>query len=140
MTHLPSLDALKTQAKQLKQALAAKGQDLAHGQCLDLIARQHGLRDWNTLHAKLGNTPPALALGQHVTGRYLGQPFKGEVISLAALGDSHTRVTLRFEKPVDVVPFDSFSNFRQQVSVVLTADRRTVEQTSDGTPHMVITS
>lgn len=139
MTDLPSLDALKAQAKQLKQALGARGQDMSHGQCLDLIARQHGMRDWNTLHAKLGNMPPRLALGQRVAGRYLGQPFKGEVIALAHLGADHNRVTLRFDEAIDVVPFDSFSNFRRQVNVVLTRDLRTVEETSDGTPHMVVT-
>ncbi len=140
MTDLPSLYALKAQAKQLKLALATKGQGMAHGQCLDLIARQHGHRDWNTLHARAGNMPPALRMGQRVTGRYLGQPFTGEVIAMAAMGDAHNRITLRFDKAVDVVPFDSFSNFRKQVNAVVTRDLRTVEETSDGTPHLVLTA
>jgi len=106
-----------------------------------LIAHQYGYRDWNTLHAAVGNRPPPapVQLGMRVSGRYLGHPFDGEVIAVRALGEGERyRVTLAFDEPVDVVTFDSFSAFRSRVSA--TVDRRgiTAEKTSDGQPHMVL--
>ena len=49
----------KTAAKRLRTALKEKKIDLSHGECLDLVARQLGLKDWNVLAAKLGGAPPA---------------------------------------------------------------------------------
>jgi len=43
----------KTQAKSLRRALAADGTVLGHAHALELIARQNGARDWNTLSARL---------------------------------------------------------------------------------------
>lgn len=52
MTHdLPSTDDLKAQARRLRAALAGRGVDLPHGHALELVAAQHGARDWNTLSA-----------------------------------------------------------------------------------------
>ena len=56
---LPSLDAAKTQAKALRASLQATGQDISHAQALELIAKSLGFKDWNTLHAKIGNAPRA---------------------------------------------------------------------------------
>jgi hypothetical protein len=47
----PTLDALKGQAKRLRAALAADGDLISHCEALELIAKQNGYRDWNTLHA-----------------------------------------------------------------------------------------
>lgn len=49
--HLPSTDDLKQQARRLRTALAARGTELSHGHALELVAAQHGVRDWNTLSA-----------------------------------------------------------------------------------------
>lgn len=138
---LPSLDDLKAQAKRLRHELDAGGTPVNHSRALELMAHQYGYKDWNTLHAALGNQPlPApIALGQRVSGCYLGQAFEGEVIAVRALGEGERyRITLAFDDPVDVVTFDSFSAFRQRVSA--TIDRRgvTAEKTSDGQPHMVL--
>jgi hypothetical protein len=136
---LPPLDDLKAQAKRLRAALPAnESRPLTHGQSLDLVARQYGFRDWNTLHAAKGNTPDnPLTLGQKVTGTYLHQRFEGEIVSAARLGPSgRLRVTIVFDDPVDVVSFDSFSAYRHRVTVTLGTDGRTAEKTSDGTPHM----
>jgi len=65
MSH--SLDSLKTQAKSLRQSLAETGHNVSHAQSLELLAKQLGHRDWNTLHAKVGNAPPVLfQVGQTV--------------------------------------------------------------------------
>jgi len=46
----------KSMARALRSALAERDVDLSHSACLELVARQHGLSDWNTLSAKLA--PP----------------------------------------------------------------------------------
>lgn len=46
------LDA-KLMAKSLRQALAARNIALSHSDCLELVARQFGLADWNTLVARI---------------------------------------------------------------------------------------
>src|SRR5690606_31658729 len=48
-----TIDNAKAQAKALRAALQAQGTAISHAQALELIARQHGARDWNTLHARL---------------------------------------------------------------------------------------
>jgi hypothetical protein len=83
----------KSAAKRLRTALKEKRIDLSHGECLDLVARQLGLKDWNVLAAELDRSPdPATAIevpagwlldgentGSFVGGldpqqTYLGQP------------------------------------------------------------------
>ncbi|MBL0371637.1 hypothetical protein JJB09_06325 [Rhizobium sp. KVB221] len=141
-SRLPSLDDLKDQAKRLRDALARQGTTVNHSKALELVASQYGFRDWNTLHASLGNSPPkrTLTLGDRVNGRYLGQDFKGQVVAVQTLTSAHgmTRVTFDFDEPVDVVTFDSFSAYRKRVTCTLDADGRTVEKTSNGEPHMVL--
>ncbi|NMM44289.1 hypothetical protein HH303_07355 [Rhodospirillaceae bacterium KN72] len=138
---LPSLDALKAQAKRLRTELEASGNPVSHGQALELIARQYGFRDWNTLHARTGNAPPPppFTVGQIVEGTYLGQPFIGEVIGLQSqAGGSLYRLTLDFEEPIDVVTFDSFSNFRKRVSCTVDRNGRSPEKTSNGRPQVAL--
>ena len=138
-SQLPSLEDLKAQAKRLRATLAADGTPIGHSRALELLAHQHGYRDWNTLHAAIGNRPPPspVAVGDRVTGRYLSQPFEGEVIGVQALATpDRFRVTLQFDAPVDVVTFDSFSAYRQRVTGTIDRTGRTAEKTSDGRPHM----
>jgi hypothetical protein len=47
----------KAMAKSLKTALAARKLDLSHGECLDIVAAQFELDNWNVLSAKIENTP-----------------------------------------------------------------------------------
>lgn len=136
---LPSLQGLKDQAKRLRARLETDGTIIGHSKSLELLAHQYGYKDWNTLHAAIGNRPPPspVALGAEVHGHYLGQPFKGEVIAVAALtAPDKFRVTFQFDEPVDVVTFDSFSAFRQRVTCTIDRSGRTAEKTSDGRPHM----
>lgn len=43
----------KILAKRLRACLAEKSIDLSHGECLELVARQFGHADWNTMSAAL---------------------------------------------------------------------------------------
>lgn len=45
---------IKGMAKALRQALKDRNIDLSHSDCLELIARQFNLKDWNALSAVLG--------------------------------------------------------------------------------------
>ena len=44
----------KLMAKELRATLAGRGTDISHGEALELVARQFGARDWNTLAAAIG--------------------------------------------------------------------------------------
>ena len=134
-----NLDELKSQAKNLRNALSAQGTQLSHAQALETLAKQRGYRDWNTLVAAAGNRPAAsgYVLGQRVSGRYLGQPMSGEVIAVRPMGDSgHFRLTIQLDEPVDVVKFDSFSSFRSRINATVDSHGKTAAKTSDGQPHL----
>jgi hypothetical protein len=137
---LPSLDTLKDQAKRLRAGLAAGGQDIPHSKSLELLAAQYGFRDWNTLHAVIGNRPPLnpWMLGSRVKGHYLGQPFEATILGVQAVTaqPGRYRLTLDFDEPVDVVTFDSFSAFRKRVHCTIDETGRTVEKTSNGRPQV----
>lgn len=138
---LPTIEALKGQAKRLRVALEADGQQVGHSKALELLARQNGYRDWNTLHAAVGNQrlQNPLTVGERVRGTYLGQAFEGEVTGLSTLSKpGRFRVTLEFDDAVDVVAFDSFSNFRKRVSCVIDRTGVTIEKTSDGRPQLQV--
>lgn len=139
---LPSISTLKMQAKQLRAALEKRGEPLSHSQVLELIAQQQGFKDWNTLFAAVGNRPPVLYLrpGDRVAGKYLGQRFDAEVLGVqGSTAACRVRLTVKFDEPIDVVTFKSFSAFRQRVTCTLNSDAMTSEKTSDGEPHMVLT-
>jgi hypothetical protein len=137
---LPSLDALKDQARRLRSRLASEGDEVTHSKSLELVAAQYGYRDWNTLHAAVGNRPAfnPWMLGARVKGRYLGQAFEAEILSAQAISAKprRYRLTFKFDEPVDVVTFESFSAFRQRVTATIDESGRTVERTSDGRPHL----
>ncbi|PJE28121.1 hypothetical protein PSM7751_02039 [Pseudooceanicola marinus] len=135
----PSLETVKAQAKALRQALEAKGMAVSHAHALELIARQHGARDWNTLHARIGHrdAPGELVLGAKVTGHYLGHAYSGKIVALSGAA-GHRHVEIALDKPVDTVEFDSFSNWRQRIRGTLGKDGRSVRRTSNGTPHLTV--
>ena len=135
----PSPDALKAQARRLREAMAEKGTPLTHSAALETIARQYGHRDWNTAQAAARWANPARwQTGQRVRGRYLGQPFTGHIKTAGEASGGFWRLTLSFDEPVDVVTSLHFSNFRRQVRCVINAQGVTVERTSDGTPHLAL--
>ena len=129
----------KAQAKRLRAKLREAGNEISHSEALEMIASQHGARDWNTLSARsLSNEPAVLAIGDRVSGRYLSQPFEGRVLGLKQINGDQLRITLHFDEAVDVVTFDSFSAFRQRVSAEIGKDGRSKRKTSDGVPQMVL--
>jgi len=138
---LPSVAQMKAQAKRLRAALAAKGQDLSHSQALELLSAQYGFKDWNTASATASrpNHMP-FSVGDRVSGTYMQQPFDGEILSLSRVGPSgQYRVILQFDTPVDVVTFDSFSAFRSRVNVLIHPDGVAVKSTSNGEPYLRMT-
>lgn len=137
---LPSREAIKAQARRLRQTLAVEGNFLSHSETLELLASQHGFRDWNTMSAAIGNRPgQPFVLGQKVAGQYLGQKFRGEIIALAQLNEgARYRITLDLDEAVDVVSFDSFSALRKRINATIGRDGRTWEKTSNGLPQLQI--
>ena len=51
---------LRTQARRLREALAARDHAVSHSEALELLARTLGRRDWNTLAAEHGQAPASL--------------------------------------------------------------------------------
>lgn len=140
-----AIHSYKQQARRLREALSAEGRRLSHGEALELVARQHGFRDWNTLSAAEAKRPaganaaPAFTVGSRITGRYLDQPFTGTIRAVTALPDGeHLRLAIHFDEPVDVVTFDSFSAFRQRVHATVNSRGLSPQRTSNGIPHLVI--
>ncbi len=133
-----TLADLKANAKELRNAEQAAGHHITHAEALERIAKRHGARDWNTLYARVSK-PIRLGLGDRIRGRYMSQPFQGRVHAIeVADGAERMRLTLQFDTPVDVVKFDSFSSFRHRVSATIGRTGRSVDQTSDGQPHLIV--
>ncbi len=136
---VPSISELKQQAKRLRARLAEDGDFISHSESLELIARQYGKRDWNTLYAAAGNrraTP--VFVGARMKGRYLGQAFEGDVVAVNLLSPGRTRVTVVFDDAIDVVAFESFSAFRRRVTATIGNDGKSAEKTSDGVPQFIV--
>jgi hypothetical protein len=136
----PSTTSLKAEARALREERTRLGTPVSHGAALEEIARRHGYRDWNTAHAALPERVVSpLQVGQRVKGTYLRQPFTGLVIGVQLLSDmQHFQVTVKFDKPVDVVTSELFSAFRQRVTATVDLRGISPARTSDGEPHMRI--
>lgn len=136
VTPLPSRSALKTQARRLRDSLSDQGTIITHARALEMVARQWGYRDWNTLSAAAPADTPLWQIGQKVAGRYLGHPFSGRISAIQMKGTDHAHLVLDFDQPVDVVASPRFSALRRRVRCTVNALGRTVEKTSDGQPHV----
>ena len=134
-----TIEDAKAHAKALRAALRTLGTAISHAQALELIASQHGARDWNTLHARLAsrNAPPGPALSDRVRGRYLGQPFTGRIVGLSGPAN-HRHISIRFDTPVDVVRFESFSNLRRRINATIDEHGRSHRHTSGGEPQLIV--
>lgn len=136
-TQLPTIAEAKAQARRLRDRLRAEGTEIAHAKSLELLAQQHGFRDWNTFHAAIGNRPPeGFTPGGRVRGRYLGQAFEATVIGVEMPRPGWYRLDLDLDEAVDVVTFDSFSNFRKRIRGTIGPSGVSRERTSDGVPHL----
>ncbi len=135
---LQSLADAKAQARALRDKLAAEGTPISHSKALELVARQNGARDWNTLHARLSReAPQPFHVEQRIQGLYLGQRFAGRIVALSRAGTNFV-VSIRFDQPVDSVRFESFANMRRQIRATVGPDGRSPSTTSDGRPHLII--
>ncbi len=136
---IPTLAEAKQRAKDLRNTLAEKGSDISHSNALERVAQQYGYRDWNSFHVAVGNRPPqGWVVGEHVQGAYLSQRFKATVVAIEPLRPGWFRVELDLSEAVDVVTFDSFSNFRKRIRGVVGPLGTSAEKTSDGVPQLVI--
>ncbi|WP_068083456.1 glyoxalase superfamily protein [Polycladidibacter stylochi] len=134
-----SLTNLKRQAKNLKLALSEQGKPVSHSQALELVARQNGYKDWNSASALCEKQSGKLALqaGRQVQGEYMGQSFKGKLIAVKALGqDQFMQITVELDEAVDVVEFESFSNFRKRITCTLDRNGVSTSVHGNGLPHM----
>lgn len=134
---LPSIAAAKDQAKRLRAKLKSDGTTISHSEALELIAHQHGCRDWNTLHATIGDLNPVTwSVGDRVRGRYLSQPFEAVILAVGRVRPDWFRLTLELDQAVDVVSFDSFSALRKRVTGVIGPAGSSREKTSNGRPQL----
>ena len=146
MTIRSIMDA-KKRAAHLREIAAENGQALSHGRALEMVAREQGARDWNTLRAQLAKRGTvsddldiaALRTGMKVEGRYMNQPFAGRIVDTISEGEGR-RIAIHLDRPVDVVTFASFSNMRRRIRGTIGKDGRSKERTSDGNPHLMITA
>jgi hypothetical protein len=134
----------KTYAKRLRDALADEGIALSHGKALDIVARQNGARDWNTLAARTNDsaspvtmTGTPFAVGDHVEGAFNGKPATGRVIGLAeTIKPDLWRVTVKFSPAVDASTSENFRAARTRVEMVVGADGRSRRLTGTETGVM----
>lgn len=134
-------DQAKARARIIrKNHLAADGHPISYSAALERVAREQGCASWNVLSARLSNTPERpLQVGDRVAGLYLGQEFIGAVRAVRSLSEGRAfEIELEFDAPVDVVAFESFSNFRRRVRATVSEGGTSFAKTRDGVPHLVV--
>lgn len=106
---MPTLDRVKSMARELRNSLAAQGIHLPHSACLETVARQLGCTDWNMLKASCdaeaglsvsiiiehGREEEAAAFYQRAFGAIRGgvYTFEGQPISIdLRIGDVAVQV------------------------------------------------
>lgn len=138
----------KSHARRLRDALASEGISVSHGKALDLVARQQGVRDWNTLSARARRDAPVaesprsaapFGLGETVEGTFNDRPAKGRVIGLSeTIKPDLWRVTVHFDPPVDASTSDNFVVERRRVEMVVGSDGRSRRLTGTETGVMAL--
>lgn len=139
----------KTQARRLRDALAAEGIAISHARALELVARQNGARDWNTLAAIAGPARPIapeakhpaapFSVGEPVAGTFNGRPARGRVIGLEeTLRPGLWRATVAFDPPVDASTLPLLRAERRRVTMVVGADGRSRRLTGTETGVMAL--
>jgi hypothetical protein len=79
----------KSMAKPLRTALAGRHISLSHGTCLEMVARQLGFADWNTLSATLPSGEP-VEMHENAHCSFCGK-HQRDVRSLVEGGCSHAQ-------------------------------------------------
>ncbi len=136
---LPSAPQAKDQAKRLRTKMSEDGTAIGHAKSLELIAHQHGFRDWNAMNAAIETgSPEGWHNGDEVSGTYLSQPFTGKVIAVVEQSPGWFQLELQLDDAIDVVTSDAFSNLRARVGGVVGPKGHSQERTSDGKAHLQI--
>lgn len=137
--NLPDRSTIKLQAKRLRQSLETEGTSISHAEALELVAKQFGFRDWNTMSARISNaTRNELQVGHRVTGRYLGHAFSGILLGLQTLSGGRRQVAVRLDEPIDVVKSRWFSSYRRRITGTLEKNGTSYARTSDGQPVLAL--
>lgn len=136
---LPTASQAKDKAKRLRAEMVDAGTTIGHAKSLELIAHQHGFRDWNAMHSAIvSSSPKGWQNGDLVSGTYLSQPFTAKVIAVAEQRPGWFGLELQLDEAVDVVTSDAFSNLRARVRGVIGPKGHSQERTSDGTPQLQV--
>lgn len=136
---LPTATQAKELAKMLRAERLTDGEAITHSRALELIAARYGYRDWNTFHAAIGDlAPKGWTPGGRVRGRFMGHPFEADVLASEIVRPGWYRLTLDLDDAVDVVTFESFSNFRKRLVKVVGPAGTTQEKTSQGLVHLAL--
>lgn len=131
----------KHQARRLRQALSEEGIAISHGKALDLVARQSGTRDWNTLAANgkvetasiEGDTAP-YRVGQRIAGLFHTTPFDARIIAVEeTIKPELWRITLQFDPAIDVAMSPNLSMRRRRYTIVVGADGKSRRLTGSET-------
>ncbi len=132
----------KAQARRLRTALADDNMPVSHSRSLELVARLHGARDWNTLSAAPNGSRAPVApfsLGDRVAGTFNDAPAQGRVIGMSeTIKPDLWRVTIAFDPPVDVVTSKLFSSERRRMTVIVGADGRSRRLTGTETGKLAL--
>jgi hypothetical protein len=140
MTRESSSD-YKIHARKLRDALAADGITVSHTKALELVAKQNGARDWNTLAARpaMEGSAVPFAVGENVSGTFNGSPAQGRVIGLEeTIKPDLWRVTVAFNPPVNASTSEHFAAERRRVQMVVGVDGRTRRLTGTETGVMAL--
>jgi len=132
----------KHQARRLRQALSEEGITISHGKALDLVARQSGTRNWNTLAANGSNVEAAPAqddtapyrVGQRITGMFHTTPFDARIIAVEeTIKPELWRITLQFDPAIDVAVSPNLSMSRRRFTAVVGTDGKSRRLTGSET-------
>lgn len=139
----------KASARRLRAALATEGIAVSHAKALELVARQNGARDWNTLAARPVEDRPSPApatgsvapfgIGETVAGTFNGRDAHGRVIGIEeTIKPDLWRVTVAFDPPVNAATSSLFSAERRRVQMVVGVDGRSRRLTGTETGVMAL--
>ncbi|MCK4206048.1 hypothetical protein J3U99_14820 [Brucella pituitosa] len=121
----------KHRARRLRQALGEEGINISHGKALDLVARQSGTRDWNTLAAqgvkaeatRVEDNAAPYRVSQRVSGMFHTTAFEARIIGVEeTIKPDLWRITLQFDPAINVAVSPNLSMLRRRFTVVVGAD------------------
>lgn len=93
--------------------------------------------DSQSRNNKVRPTLATLKLGDRVQGVFMGQRFQGHLVGIVPLAASQNyHIGIQLNQAIDVVTFESFSNFRRRLNCVVDKDGISTAKTSDDRPHM----